>query len=223
MLTNILIVTIILLFTILGVFRGLAKSILNFVGLVLSAVVANFLSSNLSLWIYEAFLKQDIIQNLSYIAEQNSISYTITNCFDAVPNWVHGIISFIMGIFGGNVNDIVNYMTISDTNNQIVYAIEKPLSDVVINIIGVLCVIVLFLGIFIIVKRLIHIALKVFSIPIVKQADMIFGGFLCVAEGIVFVFFAINIFYVIMSFAHPAILSDDLFSGQLFKFFCSFY
>ena len=198
MLTNILIVTIILLFTILGVFRGLAKSILNFVGLVLSAVVANF---------------------LSYIAEQNSISYTITNCFDAVPNWVHGIISFIMGIFGGNVNDIVNYMTISDTNNQIVYAIEKPLSDVVINIIGVLCVIVLFLGIFIIVKRLIHIALKVFSIPIVKQADMIFGGFLGVAEGIVFVFFAINIFYVIMSFAHPAILSDDLFSGQLFKFF----
>ena len=151
MLTNILIVTIILLFTILGVFRGLAKSILNFVGLVLSAVVANFLSSNLSLWIYEAFLKQDIIQNLSYIAEQNSISYTIANCFDAVPNWVHGIISFIMGIFGGNVNDIVNYMTISDTNNQIVYAIEKPLSDVVINIIGVLCVIVLFLGIFIIV------------------------------------------------------------------------
>ena len=82
MLTNILIVTVILLFTILGVFRGLAKSILNFVGLVLSAVVANFLSSNLSLWIYEAFLKQDIIQNLSYIAEQNSISYTITNIRD---------------------------------------------------------------------------------------------------------------------------------------------
>lgn len=223
MLTNILIVTIVLIFTILGAFRGLAKSMLNFVGFVLSAVVANFLSSNLSQWIYATFLKRNIIQNLTDIANQNSVSYTVNNCFDALPNWMHGIVSFIMGIFGGNTNDIVNHMTVSDGTNQIINAIEKPLSNIAINIINVLCVIVLFFGIFIIVKRLIHVALKLFNIPIIKQVNMIFGGFLGAVEGVVFVFFAANIFYVIVTFAQPDILSDDLFSGQLFKFFCSFY
>lgn len=222
MLSNIIIIALILLFMVIGAVRGLAKTLLNFAGFILTAITANYLSTVLSKWIYTTFLQQNIITNLTEMVQQNSASYAASNCFDAVPAWIRGIVDFFAGIFGGSMDSIVNNMTFSASSSSVAAAIEKPLGDVVTAVLGILLLLILFMVVFAVVKILIHFALRIFNIPVIRQINKFLGGILGIAEGIIFVFFAINIFYAIMSYTNPSILKLDAVTGDLFKFFCTF-
>ena len=113
MITDIIIVAVIVLFAAIGVKRGLAKTILNIAGLVLAAISAYYLSSFLSQLIYDAFIKQTVINNIQQIIEQNGIDYALSNCLEAVPQWINGILSFIIGIFGMSLNEYQNQLVLS--------------------------------------------------------------------------------------------------------------
>ena len=72
----------------------------------------------------------------------------------------------------------------------------------------------------IIVKKLIRVVLRIFNIPVIIQVNQSFGGVLGALEGILFVWLAVNIFYVIMFFSNPEVTANSLVAGNLFKFFC---
>ncbi len=223
MLSNIIIIALILLFTFIGIKRGIARTILNLAGLIVTAFVANWLSEIASKWVYSTFIQQSVITNLSDMIQQNSSKYALENCFDAVPGWINSVLSSVMKLFGGNVNDISDGFSISQsTSTSVAQAIEKPLGEVVVAVLGIIFVVVLFIIIFILIKMLIRLALKFFEIPVIRQLNKVLGGIFGFAEGIVFVFLAINIFYAIMSYINPAILSNSLITGDIFKMFCNF-
>lgn len=220
MITDIIIVAVIVLFAAIGVKRGLAKTILNIAGLVLAAISAYYLSSFLSQLIYDAFLKQTVINNIQQIIEQNGIDYALSNCLEAVPQWINGILSFIIGIFGMSLNEYQNQLVLSsDFSSSTSQAVENVLAPVVSSVFGMILLVILFILIFIIVKKLIKHISRVFNIPVVKQINQLLGGIFGLAEGLLIVFIAVNIFVIVTEFSNPALLNNELFSGAVFRFF----
>lgn len=220
MITDIIIVAVIVLFAAIGVKRGLAKTILNIAGLVLAAISAYYLSSFLSQLIYDAFLKQTVINNIQQIIEQNGIDYALSNCLEALPQWINGILSFIIGIFGMSLNEYQNQLVLSsDFSSSTSQAVENVLAPVVSSVFGMILLVILFILIFIIVKKLIKHISRVFNIPVVKQINQLLGGIFGLAEGLLIVFIAVNIFVIVTEFSNPALLNNELFSGAVFRFF----
>lgn len=220
MITDIIIVAVIVLFAIIGVKRGIAKTILNLAGLVLTAISAYYLSSFLSQFIYDSFLKQTVITNIQQIIEQNGIDYALNNCLEAVPQWINGILSFFAGIFGVSLDEFESQLIIpSDISSSTSQVVESAVAPVVTSVLSIIFVIVLFIMIFIIVKKLIRLASGVFNIPVIKQINQLLGGIFGLAEGLLVVFIAVNIFDIATGYTNPALLSNELFSGAIFKFF----
>lgn len=220
MITDIIIVAVIVLFAIIGVKRGIAKTILNLAGLVLTAISAYYLSSFLSQFIYDSFLKQTVITNIQQIIEQNGIDYALNNCLEAVPQWINGILSFFAGIFGVSLDEFESQLIIpSDISSSTSQVVESAVAPVVTSVLSIIFVIVLFIMIFIIVKKLIRLASGVFNIPVIKQINQLLGGIFGLAEGLLVVFIAVNIFDIVTGYTNPALLSNELFCGAIFKFF----
>lgn len=220
MIVDIIIIAIIVLFVIIGVKRGLAKTILNLAGLVLTAVSAYYISSFLSQLFYDMFIKQTVITNTQQIIEQNGIDYAVSNCLEAVPRWINGIISFIVGAFGINLNEFQNQITVpANISSSASQVIESVLAPVVTSVLSIILVIILFIIILIIVKKLVKLVLRIFNIPVIKQINQFLGGIFGLAEGLLIVFIAVNIISMVAGFSNPDLLSNGMFNGEIFKFF----
>lgn len=220
MIVDIIIIAIIVLFVIIGVKRGLAKTILNLAGLVLTAVSAYYISSFLSQLFYDMFIKQTVITNTQQIIEQNGIDYAVSNCLEAVPQWVNGIISFIVGAFGISLNEFQNQITVpANISSSASQVIESVLAPVVTSVLSIILVIILFIIILIIVKKLVKLVLRIFNIPVIKQINQFLGGIVGLAEGLLIVFIAVNIISMVEGFSNPDLLSNGMFNGGIFKFF----
>lgn len=220
MIVDIIIIAIIVLFVIIGVKRGLAKTILNLAGLVLTAVSAYYISSFLSQLFYDMFIKQTVITNTQQIIEQNGIDYAVSNCLEAVPQWINGIISFIVGAFGISLNEFQNQITVpANISSSASQVIESVLAPVVTSVLSIILVIILFIIILIIVKKLVKLVLRIFNIPVIKQINQFLGGIVGLAEGLLIVFIAVNIISMAAVFSNPDLLSNGMFNGGIFKFF----
>ncbi len=220
MIVDIIIIAIIVLFVIIGVKRGLAKTILNLAGLVLTAVSAYYISSFLSQLFYDMFIKQTVITNTQQIIEQNGIDYAVSNCLEAVPQWINGIISFIVGAFGISLNEFQNQITVpANISSSASQVIESVLAPVVTSVLSIILVIILFIIILIIVKKLVKLVLRIFNIPVIKQINQFLGGIVGLAEGLLIVFIAVNIISMAAGFSNPDLLSNGMFNGGIFKFF----
>lgn len=220
MIVDIIIIAIVVLFVIIGVKRGLAKTILNLAGLVLTAVSAYYISSFLSQLFYDMFIKQTVITNTQQIIEQNGIDYAVSNCLEAVPQWINGIISFIVGAFGISLNEFQNQITVpANISSSASQVIESVLAPVVTSVLSIILVIILFIIILIIVKKLVKLVLRIFNIPVIKQINQFLGGIVGLAEGLLIVFIAVNIISMAAGFSNPDLLSNGMFNGGIFKFF----
>lgn len=220
MIVDIIIIAIIVLFVIIGVKRGLAKTILNLAGLVLTAVSAYYISSFLSQLFYDMFIKQTVITNTQQIIEQNGIDYAVSNCLEAVPQWINGIISFIVGAFGISLNEFQNQITVpANISSSASQVIESVLAPVVTSVLSIILVIILFIIILIIVKKLVKLVLRIFNIPVIKQINQFLGGIFGLAEGLLIVFIAVNIISMAAVFSNPDLQNNWLFNGEIFKFF----
>ncbi len=221
MIADIIIIAIIALFVIIGIVRGAAKSLLNLAGFVLAAISAYYLSGYLSELIYNTFIKNMVTENLEQIIHQYGVEYAAQNAFEAFPSWISGIFTAILALFGTNVNDFSSNINIGATiSESAAQAIEKAIAPSVVMILGLLLVVLLFIVIHIIVKVLIKLVLNVFEIPIIKQVNKLLGGVLGAVEGLVIVWFAVNIFYAVASVSNPQLAQETYILGSLFKFFC---
>lgn len=221
MIANILIIALVVLFTVIGEKRGFAKTLANFAGILITAVVSSYLADFLSQFIYDSFLKETVVSNLQQIIQQNGIDYAVSNCFDAVPTWIMGMISAVVGLFGTTTQELQGSLKISEGMSvAAAQSIEATIQPVVTSIFSSLLMIVLFLILIIIVKKLLKLVLKVFNIPVIKQINQLLGGLLGFAEGCVIVLIAVNIFYAVMIIADNSLINNEMVTGSLFNLFC---
>lgn len=223
MVADIIIVAIIILFAVVGVVRGFARTLANFVGIAVAAVVSYYIADFLSQFVYDTFIKETVITNLQQTIQQSGLDYAVANSFEAVPEWIMGIISTIVGFFGATAEDFQSSIAIPENlTTTAAQTIERTIEPVITTIFSSLLMFVLFIILLIIVKKLIKIIVKVFDMPVIKQINQLLGGLFGIAEGCVLVFVAVNIFFAVIQTAGSPMLENEMLSGTLFKFFCIF-
>lgn len=221
MIADIIIIVTIVLFVLLGVRRGIAKTFFNIIGLVATVVSAYYLSQIFSQWIYDLFVKQTVITNLQTSINESGITSAFNNCLTALPDWVLGLLSGFCSIFGLNTDAISNSFKLPENISSVgATTIEGMIAPVITSLFAIILVIILFVIILIIVKKLIKLILRLFDIPVIKQVNKILGGVLGAVEGIVFMWIAVNVFYFIMFFTNPQVVSNNLVTGTIFNLLC---
>ncbi len=223
MLANIIIILIIIAFFVMGISRGLAKSLLNLIGLIISLTLTRYLAPAASELIYKSFIRQGILDNLEKTISSQGVDYAAQNCFDAAPGWINGMLRFFGGFFGSDPQSIYQKISGSGSfSSNAAAAIEQSVGQLIILMFAAILSVILFFIIFLIVKKLIKHALVLFKLPVIKQINSILGGILGAIEGIVVTLFSTNVFYVIMTFANPNVLESPVINGSVFRFFCLF-
>lgn len=221
MISDIIIIVLIVGFTIAGFKHGISKTLLNIAGLIVTVAAAYYLSDFFAGLIYDCFIEQTVITNLEQLISSNGIDYAVANCFEAVPQWISGILSAILFVFGTDLNSFEKKMAIpSNITSSAVNTVESSLESVITSVFKIILIIVFIIIVSIIVKKLIRLVSKVFNIPVIKQVNKLLGGILGVVEGIIFVWIAVNVFYFITSFTASDILYSNFVAGTLFKLFC---
>ena len=221
MIIDIIIVAVILLFTVLGVWRGIARTLLNLVGMIVNMLLSRWLSNGLALWIYAAFIKPSVTASLEEQIMKNGFSEAVAKSLEAVPQWLDSIISSVFAPLGIRYEDLQNGMFIGkDQASSIANAIEEPLSRIIIAVLSMILMVVLFLVIMLIIKMIIRAILRAVHATGLSGINHFFGGILGFAEGFAFVFLAINIFYVIMTSASPGFKLDPQTYGVIFQTLC---
>lgn len=220
MIIDILIVAVILLFAAIGVKRGIAKTLLNIAGIVVTAVCAYYLSDFLSQVIYDAFIKQTVISNVTQIIEENGLDYALSNSLLALPEWLSGFIIFVSSLFGINETKLQDSLVFSDEiSSSSSNMIESAVAPLATSLLSFILIIVLFIIIFILVKKLIKLVAKAFSIPVIKQINQLLGGVFGIAEGLIIVWIAVNILSLAAVLSEQNTIESVLLQSTLFKFF----
>ncbi len=222
MLADIIIIAIIVLFIIIGIRRGLARTILNVLGIFITYICAGWASEILARILYNSFLKETVVNNINEFITVNGVDYAVSNCFSALPDWAYSIVSAVVSLFGGSFDQFERGI-LSSTTEAVTgasSAIEATVESVVVAVFGIILLIVLFILILILVKKLIKLVLKVFDAPVLKQVNRFFGGILGAIEGLLCAWIAVNVFYVIAMLTAPELLSNSLVCGALYEFFC---
>lgn len=223
MISDILIIALIVIFIFIGIKRGFAKCLLNLAGLIVNIMLTQWLSGFLSGWIYESFIRQSVIDNLQNQIMENGYTHTVANAFDSVPEWIRTMVESVFSFSGISLQDLQSGVFVSNTQSQsLAQSIERPLGEIIITVISMLMSVLLFIVFMVLIKILIRFVLKFFNIPVIKQIDRTIGGILGFIEGIIFVCVAINIIYVIMTYASPTSVDNQMYFGEIFRMLCMY-
>ena len=223
MLTNILIISLLVLLALIGAWRGMARTLLNFAAVVLCSIVSDALSGTLAQWIYTSFFRQDVIDSLQRSIDSYGVDAATANSLDSAPSWITGLLSPYLNRSGMSLKDLQASLKLTnDPSLSIAQNLEKPIGQLSTTVIALLISIFLFILLFALCKPLIRHAVTVFRIPVISQIDSVLGGVIGFAEGVVLLLFAINFFYLAVSAANPKLFSNTELFGELFNLFCFF-
>lgn len=222
MVSDIIIIATIILFIVIGVNRGFARTVIGIVCFVISAFLAESFAGNISQFIYDSCIKDAITQNVYSFIEANGVDAALNNCVDALPDWLGGIVSFMGSILGvdwsGFAFDINS--SVASASEIAVEAIETAVSPLIITLLRIIFLILLFVLSSFILRKIAKLVLKLFNIPIIKQVNQFLGGIAGLIEGIVFVFILVNLFWSFVDVANSPFATDPEVLGSVFNFFC---
>lgn len=217
MISTVIIAALILLMILLGVRRGAAATLLNLAAIVAASVLTRLLSGVFAQAVYDNMIKATVTQNLQNLVTQNGEQFAVQNSLQALPDSIRGVIGFFAGLFGMNLQDLQGRLVVSNAQSQqLISTIEKPLGDVSVFVLTVLFTIILFIVLLIVFKVFARLALRVFRLPVIRQVDMVLGGFLGAVEGLVLACFLANTLYLILSVTNPSITDNQTIFGGLF-------
>ena len=220
MVADIIIIAVFALLFFIDFKRGIAITILNVAGVALTGFLAYHISNFLASWVYTAFVQQTLTTNLQQMIDTQGINSAIANSFSALPNWVMGMLGFLLSIFGLDSSVYTNDFQVPNSAAAAVStSVENLIQPVITGMFRLVIGVVISIIIFIIIKILVKKLARVFKIPVVKQINKLLGGVLGLAEAAILVFFAVNIFSGVLEFSNPEMLNNPMISGAVFKFF----
>ncbi|MDR4007882.1 MAG: CvpA family protein, partial [Ruminococcus sp.] len=106
MILDIIFLAVIIIFIISGAIRGFARAIMNIAAVVASAILSNLLSGVISDWIFNSFVRNDLIANLNNAVTNTEIS--VNSALGDLPGWVSSVVSFFCNLFNFDEQRLVD-------------------------------------------------------------------------------------------------------------------
>lgn len=199
--------------------QGFLKTLVFTIGLIISAFIAIALSKFVSQWIYDSFIKANIIKSISdaiiSAAPNISANSLTTVLFAAIPAFLSSNLS---------VSKSIEQLVSGSSNlapEKIVESVETTIiSPIIISLISIICFIVILLICIFIAKRIAKVTTCVNRIPVIGFFNSLFGGILGFVKAGVMVFllvFSINILITVTSNSLDFINNNVIESTYIFK------
>lgn len=214
MLSTIIIICIVVLFVLLGIRRGAAKTLLHFAAMLANAFISHFLGGLAAQWVYDSFIKSSVLAGLERSIAENGVTAAAQNSLSALPDNVYRLFRTFGGMFGVAPEDLQGRLVLSGSETEaMARTLEKPVGELTVFLLTVVCSLVLFFLLWIVFKLLIRATLHVFELPVVRQVNHLLGGVFGLLEGAVLVCFLANILYLLLSCLNPTALDSSVFGG----------
>ena len=188
---------IVLVFILIGAFRGIIRTLLNLIGLALNAFISYWIARPLAQGIYDGFIKQELITKIQTAIAQHGVNFAVDSAFNSMPDWLAKAVGLSEKLSGQNFEQIARGIKLSDDATlSMAQSVENVLGPVLVSIIAVIATFVLFMVFMILIKLLIRLIIKALDGPVLRTVDRVFGAVLGGIEGAVLVFFLCVVFNI---------------------------
>ncbi len=219
MILDIIIVAFVLLFMVIGIKRGIAKSLFGIICIAVAGILAYFAGKFLAEYVYNTFILNPINDSIKASFESASVSSgkVSEGIFDCIP----GVLTSLLGSLGitqkgfaGSINSASHL-----TEKAVLAAVDDVISPVIITFISVGFIILLYIIFWLILRLAVgRKLLKLFELPIIKWVNALLGGILGLGEGILLLFLAIIVIRLAAYFSTGTVIPKEMIdSSYLFK------
>ena len=219
MVLDLIFLAVIIIFIISGAVRGFARAIMNIAALVASCILANVFSSVIAGWIFDSFVRNDLISKLNTAVANTEIS--VNTALGDLPGWVSSIVSFFCNVFGFDEQRLIDCFvgTTASAKISAIQLTDSFVKPIVTGIFSFFIAIIMFILLVIIFKLIIKLVNKVFELPVISPMNRVLGGIFGAVEGVVIAIIILGLLSMILSYLDsPATLNEGI-SGIAFSIF----
>ncbi len=162
-----------LLFTVVGIRRGVVKSAAHFLGSILAAFFASALGGAAAKWVFDVMFRDALVERIGGSLASlgtGSTSAAINGLLSSLPDFIVRALAEA-GITANSLEGVV-----STRSGQAAELIADSLAPVFISFLKVLAVIVLFCLFMIVVRVLADMVAGLFRLPLLRQLNGVLGG-----------------------------------------------
>ncbi len=162
-----------LLFTVVGIRRGVVKSATHFLGSILAAFFASALGGAAAKWVFDVMFRDALVERIGGSLASlgtGSTSAAINGLLSSLPDFIVRALAEA-GITANSLEGVV-----STRSGQAAELIADSLAPVFISFLKVLAVIVLFCLFMIVVRVLADMVAGLFRLPLLRQLNGVLGG-----------------------------------------------
>ena len=219
MILDIIIASFVLILTIIGFKRGIAKTFYGIICLAAAGILAYMAGKLIAEYVYNHFILSSITESIetsfkSSVVSPDKLSKGI---FDSLPKVLTALLSGIGLTQKGFASSIDSSSAM--TEKTALSFVNKLISPVIISFLTVGFIILLFV-IFMLILRLVigRRILKLFKLPFIRWVNAFFGGILGLTEGVIIVFLVITVLRMAAGFSSGTMISKELLdSSYLFS------
>lgn len=211
-----LILLILVLFTIIGVHKGLIRSVINLFGTVFSAYFSVIAAKVCAQLVYASMIKQSIISSVSdslkASAGDGALS-TVNDIIESLPDFIKAIVP--------NAKASIQLQDALDSGiNSIAAAVEQLVSPVVTAILSIALTVVLFVLFMVLVRFISRAVTRVCRVTVLFGVNRMLGGILGLLKGSVLIMLAVSLLRLLSDFGASNQQAID--NTYLFKLFYNF-
>ncbi len=178
MILDILCLIIVVVFAIVGIKTGAAKVIFRLLSVACAFVLALFLSHFMAELVYNVFIKQTIVDNISKVMNNSTLSTASQKAAELISS-LPALLSNSLEYFGVTEGVITDMFSTSA-----VAGIESAIMTPIVGVISIVFFIILFILLLFILKKLFGGISKIFRLPFIRVIDSLLGCVLGILEGI---------------------------------------
>lgn len=198
---DIILVAVFALFVYTAMKKGFMLSLLEFLAVIISFVLAYSLSPVVAEAAYDGFVEKQLVESVEDKIDENfSLEETgeqAEQLLDAIPDYM----VIFAESFGISVNDIKRDLAKEDLSNENLATelVENIAQPIAIGALTVVSFLILAVVLQIILKVLARLISGVFKLPVIGSANKILGAILGACKGIVVVIFICTVLTVVFS------------------------
>ncbi len=165
---------------IFGLKNGFVKSLISFVGAILSLFLAVYLAGMASQFVYTQFIEPAFISQVETVIRQNGVN--LDSVFVNVPKFISNSLASY-GITPTSISHIIINSSVASVPKQI----SKLFSPVIINFLKLTFTVVLFVACMFLVRLISKLLGRVVKLPVLRQVDGLLGALFGVFKGYVII------------------------------------
>ena len=198
---DIILVAVFALFVFTAMKKGFVLSLLEFLAVILSFVLAFSLSPVLAQAAYDGFVEEKLVESVESEIDENfsleGANEQAEVLLDAIPDYM---VSFAES-FGVSVSDIKRDIADENFSNQniAIGLVDKIAQPIATGALTVVCFMVIAAVLLFILKIAARMIAKIFKLPIINTANKLLGGILGAFKGIAVVIFICTILTALFS------------------------